>query len=267
MLTITIKPLHLAIIAAFAGGIAVAGVALFVLGGGDAAPLTSPTPSTANLDEAPTAKPLPEATQEATAEPTAEPTQEPEPEQDEPEIRSCEEIEAAGTYNSPEERTFFLDECVGGGSAVAPAPATSSGATSPPAPASSGATAQEELYRTRAEGSVNVFAVKIAQYYNTPSVGVTGDWLELGLVMRRFTQELDRLPETPPRFLQAHNQFRASLLSLADYLATFVNVDPADEDEYLSWFVIAIDKFAAMFAALQDYSLVVGFDLPEYLSE
>lgn len=262
-MTITIRPIHVAVALAFIAGIAVAiGVVLASSGGDDSAATNQEVPSTANLDTA--ASPAPTATSPA-AEPTPEPSATPSPEPTQPPaIRSCAEIRADPTYRSPDERSFFLDNCLDGATT---APAANSNEPSPASSSSGDATADEKRYRERAEGSVNVFAIRIAQFVNSPSAGATGDVLEFGAVMRRFAQELDILPTPPPRFKQAHDQLRAALIALADYTTTIGNLDLENEAAVLAWLNGYFEFAASMIEALDDYAVVLGINLPADLAD
>jgi hypothetical protein len=260
MITITLRPLHLAIAAGFLAGIIVAVVVVLASGGDD-----DSSPEAANLN--PTAAASPTATtaptETAVPEPSATPEPQPSPQPEPsatPVIRSCDEIRADPVYRSPEERQFFLDNCLGETQASQPAPSQE------PAPSSnsSEATTAEALYRDRAEGSMVIFVAKLTQYFSTPALGTVGDLLDFGAVLRRQAQEMDLLPTPPPRFEQAHNQLRASLLAFADYLLTIVNVH--NQAEYDVWLVPYFDFFDAMISAIDDYALVVGFDLPPELA-
>ena len=123
------------------------------------------------------------------------------------------------------------------------------------------------MYRDRAQSNLNVFGVKLSQYANTPSLGGLGDVLEIGTVMRRQAQDLDRLPEPPPRFKQVHDQYRASLLSFADFVVTVVELDLTDADNVFVWLDAYVEGVEAILFAVEDYALVVGLDLPPELSE
>jgi hypothetical protein len=263
MITLTLRPLHLAIIGGFLAGILIVVGVVLASGGGDKDPGEAAR-TEVTVTDSPTPEASPSPPPAATEAPTAapEPTEEPEPE---PEFRSCAEIEAAGTYNSPAEREFFLENCVEDSTAAAPAAST----TPEPEPSgnTSDATAAEELYRSRAEGKVKIFTVQLTQYVNAPSQGAVADILEFGAVLRRFTQELDRLPEPPPRFKQVHDQFRSALIALADHIVTFVDLDLEDETESLLWLDEYFEAANQMLSAMEDYALVVGFELPEGLVE
>jgi len=252
MITISIRPLHLAIVCAFLAGILVA-VGIFAFSGGSDSEPEAPT--SANIDEAPTPSPSPSPT--LTPEPTNEPAPTPTP-TEAPEIRSCDEIKADPTYRSPEERTYFLDNCVGGEESAPAGPAASVA----PSSNSAEATAAEELYRDRAAANLLVISVKIEQYFNT--LGYTppvSKFLEFGALLRMFAAELDRLPTPPPRFEQVHYQLRSSLLALADHILTVVDVK--SEKQGTAWLDTYFELGDAFGAALEDYGLVVGIDLPE----
>ena len=260
MITITLRPLHLAIAAAFLAGIIIAGAVVLASGGGnDSGPEAANVNPTA--EASPTATPVP--TETPVPEPSATPTQQPSPQPGPsatPVIRSCDEIRADPVYRSPEERQFFLDNCLND------TPASNSAPAQEPSPSasSSEATAQEALYRDRAEGSMVVFVAKLTQYISTPNLGTVGNVLDFGALLRRQAQEMDLLPTPPPRFKQAHDQLRASLVSLADYMLTAVDVHT--EAEFYVWYAGYLDALEAMFSALEDYALVVGFDLPPEFS-
>jgi hypothetical protein len=251
-MTITLKPIHLAIVAAFLAGILIAVGIVFAFDGASKSQPEAPT--AANIDEPPTPSPTAEPTETpaptATTEPTPEPTAA-------PEIRSCEEIKADPTYRSPEERDFFQANCLGDNE---PAPVSNN---SPPATTSNSAqaTAAEKLYRDRANATLIVAASSIQVYATTPSLGAYNDLLTLGTLMRKFAQELDRLPPTPPRFVQVHNALKASLLAIADYILEFQNLHT--DNEFYAWLDEYLARFDTFIAALDDYSLVVGVDLPE----
>jgi hypothetical protein len=270
MITITLKPLHLAIIAAFIGGILVAGAAVLAFNDSDDPGQSPAEPSLANVNEPPTLAPTSPPPSE-TPEPSPEPTDTPEPtpeEKDEPEIRSCAEIEAAGTYNSPEERQFFLDNCTSSGPSSNPAPAVQDDDDEPaPASSSSNATADEQHYRGRASAIVSSFGVRIGQYYNSPSHGVTGDILDFGVVLRRFAIEIDGIQNVPPRFQQVHDQLVGSLIATSDFIMTFVNVNIESEAQLLNWIEEYIEYAEAMVGALDDFALVLGIELPPELAE
>jgi hypothetical protein len=80
--------------------------------------------------------------------------------------------------------------------------------------------------------------------------------------MRRYAQELDTLPDATPRFKQAHDQFRAALISFADYTTTIVNLDYENEADVLAWLNGYFDSANTMVEALEDYAVVLGIDLP-----
>jgi hypothetical protein len=249
-MSITLRPIHLAIIGAFLAGIVVAAViALMSSGGESTAPARAPL--VLELEESPTAAPSP--TSQPTVAPTAAPTTGPEAAA--PPIRSCEEIRAAGTYNSAEERAFFLANCIDRPQAAAPAP---QGVSGPTPPITSGATTEEEAYRRRAEGKFLYFYARIAQYLGQPSFGALNDLLELGAVCRNFASELNGLEPVPPRFRQVHDQLRAALVSFADHIAVVQNqTTAAAQSRWISQYISLADRVGQ---ALEDYALVVGID-------
>ena len=71
---------------------------------------------------------------------------------------------------------------------------------------------------------------------------------------------MDRLPEPPPRFKAVHDQLRSTLISVADFVQTVVEVDLTDDDEVFEWFVQYIDQLDLLVTAIEDYGLVVGID-------
>jgi hypothetical protein len=256
-MTLTIKPLHIAVLAAFLAGILVSAGIVFGLGsdqGSDAeegdgqavAVAPSPTPGVAPTEAA-------IASDAPTATPEAEAQVEPQP----PAIRSCSEIKADPAYRSPEERTFFLDNCLGDSEPVVQAD------DPPPAQASSSseATASEKLYRDRAAANLVVVASSFTVYMNTPSLGAYSDLLQLGTLFRKFAQEMDRLPPTPPRFEQVHNVLRSNLIDVADMIIEFSTLE--SESAFNAWLERYIDALVALDDAIADYSLVVGVDLPD----
>jgi hypothetical protein len=230
--------------AAFLAGILIAAGIVLAFGDGNGSQPEAPT--AANIDEAPTVASTAEPTETPAPTATPEPTQAPTAA---PEIRSCEEIKADPTYRSPEERDFFLANCLGGNDA---APASNGSPTAPPVAVSSSseATAAEKLYRDRANATLIVAASSIQVYATTPSLGAYNDLLTLGTLMRKFAQELDRLPPTPPRFVQVHNQLKASLLAIADYILEFQNLHT--DKEYYAWLDEYITRFNNFVAALDD---------------
>jgi hypothetical protein len=253
LVTFTIRGVHLAIAGAFLAGILIAVGAVFALGGDDETSAPPQQVSAENLDVAPTSAP--------TTAPSATPAPSPTPEPPAaPQIRTCDEIRATGTYNSDEERAFFLANCVtqpaaGGGAASNPPPSAASSAQ---------ATADEANYRTKAEASLIVIAVRLEQYFNTPSLGAINDVLELGTVLRTFAQQLDRLPAPPPRFKHVHDQLRNASLAFADHLVTVQTAITLSLPAFEAWLEKWADLGEAFIDAMDDYSLVVGIDLPAF---
>ncbi|HWC30363.1 MAG TPA: hypothetical protein VG845_09805 [Dehalococcoidia bacterium] len=255
MVTITLRGIHLAIAGAFLAGILIAGgIVLAASGGDDAAPATAnQQPSQDNVDVAPTSVPT-AAASPTPLPPTAAPTVVPTPV---PQVRSCAEIRATGIYNSDEERAFFLANCTtqpaaGGGGPVTP-PVTAPGN-------SAEATAAEQEYRRLAEARLAFFIARLVQYYGQPSFGAINDILELGGIARSFANELNALQPVPPRFLQAHNQLRATLLTFSAHMITIQSVTTFPQFE--QW-VLRYDETArAVNGAITDYNLVTGLKLP-----
>jgi hypothetical protein len=253
LITITIRGIHLAILAAFVGGIIVAGGAVLALGGGDDDNKPADQPELANLDVAPTSAPTAVPTNTPVPAPTVAPTSP-------PQMRTCAEIRAAGTYNSDEERAFFLANCT--------TQTASSGGSTPPTQSSSspGATAEEQNYRTKAQANLTVIASKFEQFNNTPSYGAYQDILTWGIILRQFAQELDRLPTPPPRFKAVHDQLRSAMLRLADKILT-LEANVSTLAIFQKWYNEFLDLAEAAQAALEDYSLVVGVELPPVFTE
>jgi hypothetical protein len=123
-----------AVLAAFFLGIGVVVAVMAATGGDDGGDRVEDVAASAStVVPTSTREPEPTAAPSAVPEPTATPV--PTATTAAPAFRSCDEIRAAGTYLSEEERQFFLAQCTGG----APAPAGGTNAvTSPPAPPSSG---------------------------------------------------------------------------------------------------------------------------------
>lgn len=253
-MTFTIRGVHLAIAGAFLAGILIAAGIFFALDGSDDKAQPAQQASSANIDEPPASVP--------TAAPTATPAPSPTPAPTAaPQIRTCAESRATGTYNSDEERAFFLANCTtqtASGSSPAPSPA--------PSGSSASATAEEANYRTKAEATLVVMGSKIGQWFDTLGNNAPdAKFLEFGTVLRGFAQELDRLPPPPPRFSQVHVQLKTQLLAMADHIITIQSV--TTEKQADAWFKKYFDIAIAMDAALQDYALVIGVQLPPIFTE
>jgi hypothetical protein len=180
-----------------------------------------------------------------------------------PIIRTCPEIRTAGDYLNPEERAFFLANCLnqtaatGGASAAAP-PAPSQQA--PSAPAQTGPTEEERAYRAKAQAQMADQAARLSQYWGTPSLGVQNDILMLGSISGNLALQMGSFNPVPPRFLQAHNQLRGALANFNLWLMNVLEVDTeAEAIVFLNGFDVRADALAA---AWNDYGLVVGIELP-----
>jgi hypothetical protein len=246
--SIALRPMHF-ILASFLLGLLIAGGAIlaFSAGRGDQTEQTSveapvlPTPT--GLDESPTQ--VPSATSVPTSIPVA-PTAI-------PIVRSCAEIRAAGDYLNPEERAFFLANCVtqaGTGPGPGPAQPTSG----------AGATAEEESYRRRASGFMLASAARFVQYFGQPSFGFEQDLLELGSIAGGWANQMNTLAPVPPRFRQAHDQLRAALYEFGDWCQAISFVDTLDK--FYAWEAYYYVLEDALVAAWDDYELVIGISLP-----
>ncbi len=261
-MTITLKPLHLVVIAFLVGLLLTTVIVLAVSGGSDEPAQTVVVvtatfdPSTLSTSDAPVTSTSTVATP---APPAPTPPPEPQP------VRSCAEIRAAGTYLNDVERDYFLASCqtpITGSSQAAPSsPSAPVSAPAVPtvAPAAQPATdpaitEAERSYRGRAEGVTGAWLTRFRQLPKT--IGSRAALLNYGATAGGWANQMDNLAPVPLRFQRAHDQLQAALRALEALTRVEPVVFSTQYLNQLNSHIIAVNT------ALNDYSLVVGVPIP-----
>jgi hypothetical protein len=271
--TITLKPVHLVIVAFVLGILAAGGVA-FGMGGGDdddnggasavAQPTETPVP------------PAPTATATATAvPPTATPTPGVVPATEAspaalPDRTECSEIKGTA-YRSEAERAWYQRNCEASAAAAGPAPAppTSPSDSQPPAP--SGPTPEEVEYRGRATVLISANAARLTQFNSQIETQVLQSFtqfqstvLEIGSIAGSLADQMPGLEPVPTRFRAAHDQLVSSLIAYRDMARKILDINvtaPSAQQQFLTWLEDFNESAIALNAAFEDYELVTGVDV------
>ena len=244
-MTITLKPIHLALLGFFAGGILVALLGVLLSGNGD-----GPATEFAGGD--------PEETE--TASPTTEPaaaggaTEPPLVATEPPPLTATAvppTLEPVAT-SVPPTRTATPRPAPQG-----PAPATSTPVVQGPSAAEIEA---ERSYRVQASAQLLSYITRFNQFWNTPSQGYTNDVLEYGGIAGAWANQMAGFEPAPPRFRRAHNQMRAALYTFDNQAQQIRSANTQPQLD--AWFAAWDLTYDGLILAYADYKLVTGISFP-----
>ena len=188
-MTVTLKPVHLALLGFFVGGIIVAALVLVLGGGSD-----DPSTETAGGD------PRPSATETQTETPDdSRPGSDSDGDEPPPEPTNTQTV--APTLEP-------VATAVPTNTSVPPPPPGPPASTS--TPVVQGPTAAEieaeRSYRVKASAQLLVYINRFNQYWGLPSLGYKNDVLEYGGIAGAWANQMAGFEPAPPRFRQAHDK-------------------------------------------------------------